>query len=182
MGTVGYGADMLLALLLATAPLVSNARVVVWEAAPDMGPREHDAVLVEVESASARLVPKGTPLHPHGRAKVIELLAPPVGPLPNTSGFPDAFDRPGIEKLLEDDRVTVWRYEWQPHRRTPMHFHARDVVVTFVADGELASITPDGKTVLNPHSSGFTKFSPRARVHQEELVKGAARAVMVELK
>ncbi len=173
---------MLLALLLAAAPLISNPRVVVWEAAPDMGPREHDAVIVELETATARFVPNGAPLRPHGPAKVIELLAPPVGALPNTTGFRDAFDRPGIEKLLDDDRVTVWRYAWQPHQRTPMHFHARDVVVTYVADGVLASITPDGKTVLNPHSFGLTKFSPRARVHQEELVKGAARAVMVELK
>jgi hypothetical protein len=50
-----------------------------------------------------------------------------------------------------------------------MHFHARDVVVVFTADGVLASITQDGKTVLNPHSFGYTKFSPRNRVHQEEL-------------
>jgi hypothetical protein len=173
---------MLLSILLAVTPLVSNSRVVVWEAAPDMGPREHDAVLVELETARARLVPKGTPLQAHGRAIVIELLAPPVGPLPNTTGLPEAFDRPGIEKLLEDDRVTVWRYEWLPHKRTPMHFHSRDVVVTYLADGVLASITPDEKTVLNPHFFGFTKFSPRGRVHQEELVKGTARAVMVELK
>jgi hypothetical protein len=63
-----------------------------------------------------------------------------------------------------------------------MHFHARDVVVTFLADGELVSITPDGKRVSSQISYGQTRFSPRARVHQEELVKGAARAVMVELK
>jgi len=63
-----------------------------------------------------------------------------------------------------------------------MRFHARDAVVVFTADGALESITQDGKTVLNPHSFGYTKFSPRGRVHQEELVKGQASAVLVELK
>jgi len=173
---------MLLSLLLAVAPILSNARVVVWEATPDMKPCDHDAVVVEMDAASARFVPKGAALAPRGRAVVIELVGAPVGALPNTTGLPEAFDRPGIEKLLENDQVTVWRYEWQPHKRTPMHFHSKDVVVTFLADGVLASITPDGKTVMNPHRYGYTKFSPRARVHQEELVEGKARAVMVELK
>jgi len=115
---------------------------------------------------------------------VIELLAPPVGPLanPDPAHLRDAFDRPGIEKLLDNDRVTVWRYTWLPGQRTPLHFHARDTVVVFTADGVLESITPDGKTVNNPHSFGLAKFSPRGRVHQEELVQGAASAVMVELK
>jgi len=35
---------------------------------------------------------------------------------------------------------------------------------------------------MNPNSFGLAKFSPRGRVHQEELVKGNASAVMVELK
>lgn len=173
---------MLLALVLAAAPILSNSRVLVFEATPDLAPRENDAVLVELQTASASFAPRGTPLRPHGRTIVIELLAPPVGPLPNTTGAREAFDRPGIEKLLDNDRVTIWRYQWRPHERTPMHFHARDVVVTYLADGVLASITPDGKTVRNPNHLGLVKFSPRDRVHQEELVEGAARAVMVELK
>jgi len=173
---------VLLSLLLAVTPILSNPRVVVWEAAPGMTARDHDAVVVEMDTASAHFVPKGAPLKAQGRAIVIELLGLPVGSLPNTTGLPEAFDRPGIEKLLDNDELTVWRYEWQPHKRTPMHFHSKDVVVTFLADGVLASITPDGKTVLNPHHFGLTKFSPRARVHQEELLEGAARAVMVELK
>lgn len=173
---------MLLALVLAAAPIVANSRVLVFEAPADLGPRENDAVLVELDTAKASFKPKGTRVRPHGRTIVIELLAAPVGPLPNKTGARDAFDRPGIEKLFENDRVTIWRYEWQSHQRTPMHFHARDVVVTYLADGVLASITPDGKTTLNPNHYGLVKFSPRDRVHQEELVEGVARAVMVELK
>jgi hypothetical protein len=35
---------------------------------------------------------------------------------------------------------------------------------------------------MNPNSFGLTKFNPRGRVHYEELVKGKATAVIVELK
>jgi len=170
-----------LAVLLALTNILSNPRVAVTDGT-DTSTRTHDAVVVDPKANSARFVKAGTPLAAKERSIIVELLAPPVGPLPNTTGMPDAFDRPGIEKLLDNDRVTVWRYTWLPNKKTPMHFHANDVVVVYTADGVLASITPDGKTTMNPNSFGFTKFAPRGRVHQEELAKGKSSAVMVELK
>lgn len=170
-----------LVLLFALTNILSNARVAVTDGT-DTGTRTHDAVVVDPKTASARFVKASTPLAANERSIIVELLEPPVGRLPNKTGLPDAFDRPGIEKLLDNERVTVWRYTWLPNKRTPMHFHPTDVVVVYTADGVLASITPDGKTTMNPNSYGFTKFSPRGRVHQEELVKGKSSAVMVELK
>ena len=170
-----------LAILLALTSILSNPRVAVTDGT-DAGTRSHDAVVVDLKTATVRFVKADTPLEAKERSIIVELLAPPIGPLPNTTGLPSAFDRPGIEKLLDNERVTVWRYTWLPHKKTPVHFHANDVVVVYLADGVLASITPDGKSVMNPNSYGFTKFSPRGRVHQEELVKGKASAVMVELK
>jgi len=170
-----------LVILAALTSIVTNARVAVTDG-KDTGARSHDAVVVDPKTASARFVKAGAPLAAKDRSIIIELLEPPVGPLPNTSGLPDAFDRPGIEKLLDNERVTVWRYTWLPNKRTPLHFHPNDVVVVYTGDGVLASITPDGKTTMNPNSFGFTKFSPRGRIHQEELVKGKSSAVMVELK
>jgi hypothetical protein len=170
-----------LAVLFALTSVVTNARVAVTDGI-DTGTRPHDAVVVDLKTASARFVKAGTPLPAAERAIIVELLAPPVGPLPNNAGVADAFDRPGIEKLLDNERVTVWRYTWLPGRRTPRHFHANDAVAIFTADGVLASMTPDGKTVMNPNSYGFAKFSPRGRIHQEELMKGKASAVIVELK
>ncbi|TMQ12848.1 MAG: hypothetical protein E6J90_11665 [Deltaproteobacteria bacterium] len=170
-----------LALILALTSIVTNARVAVTDGV-DTGTRSHDAVAVDLKSGGARFVKAGTPLLARERSIIIELLAPPIGPLANTTGLPDAFDRPGIEKLLDNDRVTVWRYTWVVNKKTPRHFHANDVVVVHLADGVLASTTPDGKTVMNPNSYGLTKFNPRGRVHSEELVKGKASAVIVELK
>jgi hypothetical protein len=178
----GYPPPMhALAIVFALTTLITNARVAVTDGS-DAAAREHDAVVVDPKAASARFVKSGTPLAAKDRSIIIELLAPPVGPLPNTSGLPDAFDRPGIEKLLENERVTVYRYTWQPHKKTARHFHANDVVVVHLADGVLASTTPDGKTAMNPNSYGLTKFNPRGRIHEEELVKGKASAIIVELK
>jgi hypothetical protein len=170
-----------LALLIALTSIITNARVAVTDG-KDTGTRSHDAVVVDLKGGGAQFVKTGAPLPAKERSIIIELLAPPVGPMANTSGLPDAFDRPGIEKLLDNDRVTVWRYTWLPNKKTPLHFHANDVVVVHLADGVLASSTPDGKVVNNPNSFGLTKWNPRGRIHQEELVKGKATAVIVELK
>lgn len=190
--------------------ILQNAQVDVWDGSWAEGQRnapwDKDTVLVflnagmlEVTGADGgssvishqvgdvEFVPKGMSSQRRGvsklpvRAIVIRLdgASPPA--LVNTAGVRDAFDRPGIEKVFSNDEVTAWRYTWEFGKRTPLHFHARDVVVVYLDEGVLKSITPDGKSVLNPNSFGFTKFSPRGRVHFEELVKGKASAVMVEL-
>lgn len=113
---------------------------------------------------------------------VIELKDAKVPPLANKSGYPNAFPRPGSKKILDNDRVVAWDYTWTPGVPTPMHFHDKDVVVTYLETGELASTSADGQVVNNPHYFGFTKFNARDRAHTETLVKGKGRAIIVELK
>jgi quercetin dioxygenase-like cupin family protein len=192
-------------------PILQNEQVTVWDvtwAQGETSPNwDRDTVLVFLTSGSVEMtgadgglrvvphqpgdvefVPRGPANHRRAVSKeaVRAIVIQPAGhsppPLANTAGVRDAFDRPGIEKAFDNGEVTVWRYTWTLGKQTPLHFHARDVVVVYLADGVLKSSTPDGKSVLNPHSFGFTKFSPRGRVHYEELVEGEARAVMVELK
>jgi hypothetical protein len=76
----------------------------------------------------------------------------------------------------------VWDYSWTLNKPTPMHFHDKDVVVVFMANGQLNSTTPEGKTDPNQISFGLTRFNARNRVHTEELVKGSGRAIIFELK
>ena len=192
-------------------PIVQNEQVAVWDVSWAEGQTspawDRDTVLVFLTAASlattgpdgrshvvshqpgdVEFVPKGLTSQRRGaskevaRAIAIQLQGHSPPALANTAGVRDAFDRPGIEKALDNEEVTAWRYTWAFGKKTPLHLHARDVVVVYLADGVLKSITPDGKSVLNPHSFGFTKFSPRGRVHYEELVEGKASAVMVELK
>ena len=63
-----------------------------------------------------------------------------------------------------------------------MHFHDKQVVVVYMADGKLKSTTPDGQSVVNTISFGKTTFNEPNRTHSEELVDGSARAVIVEFK
>jgi hypothetical protein len=113
---------------------------------------------------------------------VIELKDAKVPPLANTSKYPNAFPRPGSKKVLENDRVVAWDYTWTPGVPTPMHFHDKDVVVTYLETGELASTSSDGQVVNNPHYFGFAKWNGRDRAHTETLIKGKGRAIIVELK
>ncbi len=165
----------------APKPAIENERVIVWDVAGPTAAQPLDAVVVSM-SGSAEFVPKGTAPKIGGRSFVIDLKDHPVPPIENKSGYPIAFPRPGIKKILENARVIVWDYTWEPGVATPMHFHDKDVVVLFLEDGDLSSTTPDGKTVVNPYTSGTIRFNARNRTHSETLVHGKQRAIITELK
>jgi len=162
-------------------PLIDNDRVAVWEMTDPTTVQPSDAVVVSV-SGSAMFSPKGTPLKIAGRSMVINLKDHPVPPIANTTGYPLAFPRPGSKKILENARVIVWDYTWQPGVATPMHFHDKDVVVVFLEDGDLKSTTPDGKDTVNSYASGTVRFNTRDRSHTETLVRGKQHAIITELK
>jgi hypothetical protein len=136
---------------------------------------------VEYHAPGASFPAASSPL-PGGYAVVIELKDVKVAPLPNATGYPLAFPRPNVKKVIDNDRVVIWDYTWTPGVPTPTHFHDKDVVVTYLEDGALRSTDPGGTSVVNEHYFGFTKLNSRDRVHTEELVSGQARAIIVELK
>jgi hypothetical protein len=76
----------------------------------------------------------------------------------------------------------VWDFTWTPGQATMMHFHDKDVVVTYLTDGALTSTDVRGQSVVNEHHAGYAKFNPRDRVHTETLTRGQGRAIIVELK
>jgi hypothetical protein len=187
----------------APKPIIDNERVRVWQNVQPMGPMVLDAVSVSLSatSGSARFTRKGESIAADPNSIVValdgltrasgasqnlsllvELKDHEVGPLANTSGVPDAFPRPGITQLLDNDRVTVWDYTWAVGEPTQMHFHSKDVVVMFLEDGPLESTTPDSKKTVNEYKSGNVRFNARDRVHFETLLSGKQRAVIVELK
>lgn len=166
----------------ATKPVIDNDRVTVQEVS-DSAPlaQPTDAVVVSL-SGSAAFVPKRTTPTITGRSFVIDLKDHPVPPIENKSGYQLAFPRPGTKKVFENDRVIVWDSTWTPGVATPMHFHDKDVVVVFLEDGDLKSMTPDGKEVVNKYTTGTVKFNHRDRTHTETLINGKQRAIITELK
>jgi DNA-binding beta-propeller fold protein YncE len=172
-------------------PILDNDRVNVIETHGDSKarptPREFDTVVVCVDCPNgigASFEPKGSSRRTPASARTIEIALKdhPVAPLANKSGYPNAFPRPRVKKILDNGRVLVWDYTWNPGEPTPMHYHDKDVVVVYLAEGALRSTDPKGESTLNEHYFGFTKFNARDRAHTEELVKGQGRAIIVELK
>jgi hypothetical protein len=168
----------------AAEPVIDNERLTVWDTTSALPPARHDFVAVSLSH-------KGTAVFGHAgdlpsrdgeRTVVIELKDQPLPPIGNPSGFPLAFPRPHVKKLLENARVVVWSYVWHPHVPTPMHFHDKDALVVFEASGALQSTTPDGKSIVNEYTFGDIRFNRRDRIHTELLLRGHARAVITELK
>jgi hypothetical protein len=120
--------------------------------------------------------------HIGARSLIIELKDHPVPPLENKTGYPLAFPRPHVKKLLENDRVIVWSYRWNLGEPTPMHFHDKDVVVVYLEDTALTSTTPDGAKTLNDYKAFDIRFNKRDRTHTELLERGTGSAMMMELK
>jgi len=162
---------------------IDNERVKVWDTTGSLAAMPDDFVAISFANGTAVFGHAGESAGLAGvRTIVIDLKNHPVAPLANNSGYPNAYPRPHIEKILENDRVIVWRYRWNLGEPTPMHFHDKDVVVTYLEDSALQSTEPNGKTVLNEYKSGDIRFNKRDRIHTELLVRGAASAVITELK
>jgi hypothetical protein len=113
---------------------------------------------------------------------VVDLKDAPSGTVPNTTGLPLAFPRPGSKKVFENNRVIVWNYAWQIGKPTPMHFHDKNVVVVYAGDGPLKGVSPDGKEVVNNYKAGEIRFNTANRAHYEQVMSGQQSAVMMELK
>jgi hypothetical protein len=166
------------------APIIDNENVRVWDTTKPLPPAKSDFVAVSlVRKGTAILGHAGETPDPDGtRTVVIELKDHPAAVYPNDTGYPNAFPRPRVEKLIETDRIVVWSYHWNPGEPTPMHFHDKDVVVVYEEDTPLKSTTPDGKDVVNDYKFGETRFNRGNRTHTELLVGPSGSAVMTELK
>lgn len=166
------------------APVLDNDRLSVFDTAQPLPPAQHDFVSVSLSRpGSARFGHAGElPVKTGARTVIIELKDHAQAPIANATGYPLGFPRPHARKLLENDKVVVWDYVWRPHDPTPMHFHDKDTLVVFEADGALQSTTPDGKTTVSENKFGDVRFNRRDRTHSELLVRGHARAIITELK
>jgi len=160
-------AKMMQAAALPVRAVIDNERVTVWDTASRLPAAAHDFVAISMsQQGNAVFGHAGDTVGTAGsRTIIIELRDHPVAPIANNSGYPNAYPRPHIEKILENDRVIVWRYRWNLGEPTPMHFHDKDVVVVYLEDSALKSTEPDGKSILNEYKAGDIRFNRRDRTH-----------------
>lgn len=116
------------------------------------------------------------------RIIVVELKGPAFSPLPNNSGHPLAFPRPGATKVFENDRVIGWNSTWKLGVPTEIHYHDKDVVIVFTNSGSIKSTPLNGDSTIGDVSFGTVRFSKSDRTHSEELVNGSASAIVLALK
>jgi hypothetical protein len=165
------------------AAVIDNERVKVTDTTSAMPAMPDDFVAIDFAKGTASFGHAGETAGSNGvRTIVIDLKNHPVAPLANNSGYPNAFPRPHVDKLFENDRVVAWHYRWYLNDPTPVHFHDKDVVVTYLEDSPLQSTEPNGKSVVNEYKSGDIRFNRGNRIHSELVVRGSASAVLVELK
>jgi hypothetical protein len=163
-------------------PIIDNERVTVWDTMNALPPAASDFVAVSFKGTALFGHKGDVPGDAGARTIVIALKDHPAAPIVNNSGYPNAYPREGIVKLLENDRVIVWSYRWTPDKPTVMHFHNTDVVVVYEEDTPLKSITPDGKSILNAYKFADVRFNRGNRTHSEVLVGKSGSAVITELK
>lgn len=166
---------------IAGQPVIDNDRATVWDTTAPK-PAQHDYVAITLSDGTAKYGMAGTTPAAKGRTVVIEIKDHAPTALPNKSGYPNAFPRPGSKKLFENAKVIVWDYTWTPGVATPMHFHDKDVVVTYLKDGSLQSTTPAGEKTMNNYKFADIRFNLKDRIHTETLVTGSQRAIITEFK
>jgi hypothetical protein len=176
-------------------PAIENQHVSVWDVRwrdgvtnPVPG-RDRDVVVLWIAGPQARtstFIAKGSPHDVRGsegsRSLIVELKDAPAARYENTGGYPAAFPRPHDKKLLENDRVVVWFYRWNPGEPTPMHFHDKDALVVYLEPTALVSTTPDGSKTENDYKAFDIRFHEGNRTHTELLARGNGSAMIMELK
>jgi len=116
------------------------------------------------------------------RVVIVELKGPDVPPLPNKSGYPLAFPRPGAIKVFENNRVIAWNSTWRHGVPIPVHYHDKDIVIVFRDSGSIKSTQLNGESTVGDNEFGTTRFSKSNRIHSEELISGKGSAIVLELK
>lgn len=67
--------------------------------------------------------------------------------------------------LMENDRVLVWRYDFDPGAETGWHVHGHEYVITTLTDCALLLELPDGETREAYVPAGTAYSRPRGTEH-----------------
>jgi quercetin dioxygenase-like cupin family protein len=114
------------------------------------------------------------------RAVVIEIKDRRVRHPAPPPGTARAFSAPGSRKLFENRDVVLWDVAVAPS--VPLHYHDRDLVAVVMGEGRVRSIAADGSVQDADWTFGAVRWAPGGRTHREEVLGGAPRAMILELK
>jgi len=115
------------------------------------------------------------------RSVAVALLALLVQAQP--ASLPPAYPRPGVTKILDNDRVQVWNIAWLKGEPSPLHRHIYDLVGVYYEPGDRMIISPEGAKRPVSTKAWEIAFQRTGITHIEEGTSDAPlRAVFVEMK
>jgi hypothetical protein len=99
------------------------------------------------------------------------------------ASLPPAYPRPGVTKILDNDRVQVWNIAWLKGEPSPLHRHVYDLVGVYYEPGDRMIISPEGAKRPVSTKAWDIAFQRTGVTHIEEGTSDAPlRAVFVEMK
>jgi hypothetical protein len=117
------------------------------------------------------------------RAVFIELKHDgPSGLAPVQSADPPSFPRDGARVLLDDDRVTVWDYRWQPGDAPRRAVHDRSAIWVFLEPGTLRITPANGEPALLDVTPGRVRSLERGASETDEAIAGTPRVMVFAFK
>ncbi|HAJ75976.1 MAG TPA: hypothetical protein DCM64_05930 [Gammaproteobacteria bacterium] len=99
--------------------------------------------------------------------------------------YPHAFPRPGVIKLLDNERVLIWEVVWPDGAPAPYHRHQYDMTGVFLRWGPLRVTRLDGTYTdsLEPFEVPSVFFLEKGVTHKEEGIGTPERhSIMIDLK
>ncbi len=124
----------------------------------------------------------GGPGYPERLAIMVDLKEPAATGAMSRSAMAPAFPREGAKDVLDNPRVRMWDYTWEPRKPVAMHVQERDSVEVWVSGGTLRVKTPDGKEETRTVAMKDARFVPQGYAESEEAISGSPRAITIELK
>jgi hypothetical protein len=132
-------------------------------------------------------LPKGlthdemTVTDPGRHTVVVDIKDKSVPEAANTTSFPSDKYAPTQDKVVDNDKVTIWDCAWSG-RPGVVSFDTRDMFIAFAEGGDL-SIAEDGKpAVVKHYDSGQAIFLPGGHARAITASNTAIHAMLVEVK
>ena len=95
---------------------------------------------------------------------------------------PSSYPRDGAKNVLENSRIRMWDYTYQPKGLAVKRVYRNDVVEVVVTGGTIAVTGSSGKPETRVLAEKQARYISRGTLQTEQGVSGAPRVIAIELK
>ena len=113
---------------------------------------------------------------------VIDIKDKSVPEAANSTAFPTGKYAPYQEKVVDNDRVTIWDCAWSPGADGVTSFDSRDMFIAIAEGGELSIAAPGQPAKIQHYDAGQAIFLPGGQARSIGSAGGTIHAMLVEVK